>query len=319
MIENNKPVISIAETADNESYAKFVVEPLERGYGITLGNSLRRVLLSSLGGAAVTAIRVDGVFHEFSTIDGIIEDMTELILNIKGIRAKMNVEGPKTVFISVDEGETGNITAGDIVSDEEIEIMNPDHVIATLNGEAKVFIELTISKGNGYNSADENKWPNQPIGVIAIDSIFTPIRKVNYSVENTRVGQVTDYDKLTLEVWTDATITAEDSLNLAARILIDQFSLFVDLSEEEIIEEPEVDEEEEERNELLETAIEDMDFSVRTYNCLKRASINTIGDLTMRTIDDMLKVRNLGKKSLEEIEMKLAEIGLALADSSVEY
>lgn len=318
MIEKNRANITIAEQSANEAFGKFVVEPLNRGYGITLGNALRRVLLSSLGGAAVTALRVDGVFHEFSTVYGLIEDMTEIILNIKGIRVKMHVDGPKTVYLSVEEGQTGVITAGDIVHDDEIEIMNPDHVIATLNGESKVFIEFTIGSGTGYNVADENKWPNQPIGVIAIDSIFTPVEKVNYSVENTRVGQVTDYDKLTLEVWTDATISAEDSLSQAASILMDQFSLFVDLDEEEEIIEDEIDEEEEEYNELLDTAIEDMDFSVRTYNCLKRASINTNGDLTMRTAEDMLKVRNLGKKSLEEIESKLAEIGLQLASSSVD-
>ena len=319
MLKNNKPVITIAEANENESYGKFVVEPLDRGYGITLGNALRRVLLSSLGGAAVTALRVDGVYHEFSPVDGLIEDMTDIILNVKGIRIKMNVSGPKTLYLSVEEGETGVITAGDIVHDDEIEIMNPDHVIATLNGDSKVFMEFTVSEGSGYNTADENKWPNQPIGIITVDSTFTPVQKVNYRVENTRVGQVTDFDKLTIEVTTDATITAEDSLNEAASILIDQFSLFLDL-EEEVEEEVEViDEEEEERNELLDTAIEDMDFSVRTYNCLKRASINTIGDLTMRSMDDLLKVRNLGRKSLDEIDSKLAEIGLQLAPDSAEY
>lgn len=315
-MEELKPIINIENESEDESYAEFVVRPLARGYGITLGNALRRVLLSSLGGAAVTAIKVDGVFHEFSTVDGLIEDMTQIILNIKGIRAKMHVNGPKTVYISVEEGQTGKITAGDIVHDDEIEIENPDHVIATLNGEAKVFMEFTISKGVGYNTAEENKWPNQSIGVIAIDSIFTPIVKVNYSVENTRVGQVTDYDKLSLEIQTDKTLTAEEALNQAAQILIDQFSLFVDLEEvEEEEEEEEIDEEEEKYNELLDTAVEDMDFSVRTYNCLKRANINSVGDLVSRSADDLLKVRNLGEKSLEEIESKVEEIGLELAES----
>ncbi len=318
MIENNRANIKISEKSENESHAVFEIEPLNRGYGITLGNALRRVLLSSLGGSAVTALRVDGVYHEFSTVDGLVEDMTEIILNVKAIRVKMHVDGPKTVYLSVEEGQTGVITAGDIVHDDEIEIINPDQVIATLNGESKVFIEFTISSGSGYNTAEENKWPNQPIGVIAVDSIFTPINKVNYSVENARVGQVTDFDKLTLEIWTDGSITAEDSLSEAANVLINQFSLFLDLTVEEEVEEVLPDPEEEEHNELLDTAIEDMDFSVRTYNCLKRASINTIGHLTTRTADDMLKVRNLGRKSLEEIESKLAEIGLALASSSAD-
>ncbi len=315
MLESNKPVITTADLSADNSYGKFIVEPLERGYGITLGNSLRRVLLSSLTGAAVTALRVDGIFHEFSTVKGVIEDMTEIILNVKGIRIKMNVDGPKTVYLSSDEGTTGVLTAGDIVHDEEIEIMNPNHVICTLNGESRVFIEFTISEGQGYNTAENNKWPNQPIGVIPIDSIFTPINKVNYSVENTRVGQFTDYDKLTLEVWTDGTITAESGVSQAADILIEHLSLFLNLDEIEHQQPFGETEEEAEHDVILDTAIEDMDFSVRTYNCLKRASINTIGDLVIRTQEDMMKVRNLGKKSLEEVEQKLAELGLGLAES----
>ncbi len=315
MLEFSKPVITTADMSEDGSYGKFVVEPLERGYGITLGNSLRRVLLSSLEGAAVTALRVDGIFHEFSTVKGVIEDMTEIILNVKGIRIKMNVEGPKTVYLSSEEGTTGVLTAGDIVHDDEIEIMNPDHVIATLNSEARVFMELTISRGRGYNTAEDNKWPNQPIGVIPIDSIFTPIYKVNYSVENTRVGQFTDYDKLTLEVWTDATISAENGLSQASEILIKHLSLFLNLDEAEDPELEEEEEEEDEHDQVLDTAIEDMDFSVRTYNCLKRASFNTIGDLVVRTEEDMMKVRNLGKKSLEEVQTKLDELGLKLAES----
>ena len=219
MIEIKKPMIECIERNEDGSYGKFVIEPLERGYGITLGNSLRRVLLSSLPGAAVTAIRVDGVYHEFSTIKGVIEDLTEIILNIKGIRTRLHVDGPKTVYISTDEGRTGVVTAGDIVRDEEVEIMNPDHQIATLNGEGRLFMELTLNKGRGYNTADRNKWSNQPIGVIPIDAIFTPVRKVNFSVENTRVGQFTDYDKLTFEVWTDATVEVTESLSLGAGIL----------------------------------------------------------------------------------------------------
>lgn len=315
MSEITKPLITTAEMSESGDHGKFVVEPLERGYGITLGNSLRRVLLSSLKGSAVTALRVDGVFHEFSTVKGVIEDMTQIILNVKGIRIKMHVDGPKTIYLSSEEGVTGVLTAGDIEHDDEIEIMNPDHVICTLNGEEKVYIEFTVGQGRGYNTAEMNKWPNQPIGVIPIDSIFTPIDKVNYSVENTRVGQNTDYDKLTIEVWTDATVTADQGLSQASNILIEHLNLFLDLSDVEDTFEEEPEEFEEEHDELLDTVIEDMDFSVRTYNCLKRANINSIGDLVAKTEDDMMKVRNLGKKSLEEVNSKLAELGLSLANS----
>lgn len=314
MIEIKKPMIECVERQENGSYGKFVIEPLERGYGITLGNSLRRVLLSSLPGAAVTAIRVDGVYHEFSTIKGVIEDLTEMILNIKGIRARLHVDGPKTVYISTDEGRTGVVTAGDIVRDEEVEIMNPDHVIATLNGEARLFIELTLNKGRGYNTADRNKWSNQPIGVIPIDSIFTPVRKVNFAVEDTRVGQFTDYDKLTLEVWTDATIESAESLSLGASILCEHLNLFMALTDSGNGPSFAETDDDGKKNHILETVIEDLDFSVRTYNCLKRAGINTIGDLVARTEEDMMKVRNLGKKSLEEVIQKLEELGLSLAD-----
>ncbi len=315
MIEINKPVIESIDSLKDGSYGKFVVEPLERGYGMTLGNSLRRVLLSSLPGAAVTAIRVDGVYHEFSTAAGVIEDMTEIILNIKGIRAKMHTEGPKIVYLNTEEGRTGAITAGDISHDAEIEIMNPEHVICTLNGTGRFFMEFTFNAGRGYNSADQNKWPNQPIGVIPVDSIFTPVKKVNYSVENTRVGQFTDYDKLTLEVWTDATISAEDAIAQSARILTDHLQLFSQLTEDSnevaFTETPE----ETARSQVLDMAIEDLDFSIRTYNCLKRANINSVGDLTARTEEDMMKVRNLGKKSLEEVILKLEELDLGLAQS----
>ncbi len=313
MIEIEKPAIECLEKNEDGSYGKFVIEPLERGYGMTLGNSLRRVLLSSLPGAAVSAIRVEDVFHEFSTVKGVIEDMTEIILNVKGIRAKLHVDGPKTVYISTEEGRSGVVTAGDIVRDEEVEIMNPDHVIATLNGEGRLFIELTLNKGRGYNTAERNKWANQPIGVIPIDSIFTPVKKVNYSIENTRVGQFTDYDKLTIEVWTDSTIEVSEALSLGAGILCDHLGLFQALTETvggqsfKDVDDGKV------KNHVFDTVIEDLDFSVRTYNCLKRAGINTVGDLVARTEDDMMKVRNLGKKSLEEVILKLEELGLSLA------
>ncbi|MDD2578956.1 MAG: DNA-directed RNA polymerase subunit alpha [Clostridia bacterium] len=313
MIEINKPMIECIEKNENGSYGKFVVEPLERGYGITLGNSLRRVLLSSLPGAAVTAIRVDGVFHEFSTVKGVIEDMTEIILNVKGIRAKLNVDGPKTVYISTEEGRSGIITAGDIVRDEEVEIMNPDHQIAELSGDGRLFMELTLNKGRGYSTSDRNKWENQPIGVIPIDSIFTPVTKVNFSVENTRVGQFTDYDKLTLEIWTDATVEVTEALSIGSGILAEHLGLFKALTDSESATKFTDSGPDSEMVTLLETAIEELDFSVRTYNCLKRAGINTIGDLVARTEDDMMKVRNLGKKSLEEVIQKLDELSLSLA------
>ncbi|HHX37990.1 MAG TPA: DNA-directed RNA polymerase subunit alpha [Clostridiaceae bacterium] len=319
MIEMNKPVVQVVEISDDRSYGKFVVEPLERGYGMTLGNSLRRVLLSSLPGAAVTAIRVDGVHHEFSTVEGVIEDMTEIILNIKAIRAKLHVNEPKTVFLSTDEGRTGVVTAGDIVRDDEVEIVNPDQPICTLNGEGRLFMELTLSNGRGYSSSERNKWPNQAIGVIPVDSIFTPVNKVNFGVENTRVGQFTDYDRLTLEVWTDATIEPDEAVSEAAKILSEHLSLFTELTERSDVEEIEEPEEEEERDQVLDMVIEDMDFSVRTYNCLKRANINTIGDLTAKTEADMMKVRNLGKKSLEEVLQKLDEIDMTLASEEESY
>lgn len=313
MIEIKKPVIECLEQNEERSYGKFVIEPLERVYGITLGNSLRRVLLSSLPGAAVTAIRVEGVFHEFSTVKGVVEDMTEIILNVKGIRADLHVDGPKTVYISTEEGRTGVVTAGDIVRDDEVEVMNPDHPIATLNGEGRLFMELTFNGGRGYNTADRNKWVSQPIGVIPIDSIFTPVKKVNYSVENTRVGQFTDYDKLTIEVWTDATIGASEALSVGASILTEHLNLFVALTSSVTSTNFSNLEIDGKAPTVLGTAIEDLDFSVRTYNCLKRAGINSIGDLVARSEEDMMKVRNLGKKSLEEVIQKLEEMGLSLA------
>lgn len=313
MIEIMKPTIECVEVNEDLSYGKYVIAPLERGYGTTLGNSLRRVLLSSLSGAAVTAIRVEGVYHEFSTITGVVEDMTEIILNVKGIRAKLNVDTPKTVYISTDEGKTGVITAGDIVHDEEVEIMNPDHVIATLNGAGRLFIELTINKGRGYATADMNKPATQTIGVISIDSIFTPVKKANYRIENTRVGERTDFDSLTLELWTDKTIQVDAALSSAAAILREHLGLFTALTD--VTNGPRFRDTDESagRNATHDIVIEDLDFSVRTYNCLKRAGINTIGDLVAKSEDEMMKVRNLGKKSLEEVIQKLEDMEMSLA------
>ena len=310
-----EPTIECKESSENGSYGKYVISPLERGYGTTLGNSLRRVLLSSLTGAAVTAIKIDNIYHEFSTVPGIIEDMTEIILNVKGIRAKLHTDSPKTVCISVTEGKTGELTAGDIVHDDEVEIMNPDHVIAHLNGESKVFIELTIGPGRGYCTAVQNKTQNQAIGVISIDSIFTPIKKANYTIENTRVGERTDYDSLVLEVWTDGTINVDEALSSAANILIKHLTLFTHLTETETTLSFKSLETKSEKNSELDKVIEDLDFSVRTYNCLKRAAINTVRDLISKSEDEMIKVRNLGKKSLDEVIAKLEEMGLHLSDS----
>lgn len=318
MIEMNRPVIQTLEISDDGSYGKFVAEPLERGYGMTLGNSLRRVLLSSLPGAAVTAIRVDGVHHEFSIVEGVIEDMTEIILNIKGIRIRLHTDDPKTIVINVPLGGKGPVKAGDIKHDDEIEIINPDHVICTMNGQGKLFIELTVKKGRGYVNSELNKFAYQPIGVIPVDSIFTPVKKVNFSIENTRVGQFTDFDKLTLEVWTDGSITADKAISKAAQILCEHLNLFVGLTEKPSVVNAEVEDPAIEHDAILDTAIEDLDFSVRTYNCLKRAGINTVGDLTIKTEDEMMKVRNLGVKSLEEVLLKLDEMELGLSPDDFE-
>jgi len=312
-MEMEKPKIECVASSEDNTYGKFVVEPLERGYGITLGNSLRRILLSSLPGVAVTSIKIDGVLHEFSTIPGVIEDVTEIILNIKEISFKMNGEGPKIVYIDAD-GE-GEVTAGDIKTDADVEILNPDHHIATLNGDHRLYMELTINKGRGYVSAENNKQSGQPIGVIPVDSIYTPIRKVNYTVENTRVGQITDYDKLTLEVWTNGSIKPDESISLAAKILSEHLNLFIDLSDHAKHAEILVEKEETKKEKVLEMTIEELDLSVRSYNCLKRAGINTVEDLTNRTEEDMMKVRNLGRKSLEEVLQKLNALGLSLAPS----
>ena len=316
MFENKNPVVEYSDFNEDGSYGKFVVEPLVRGYGITLGNALRRVLLSSLPGSAVTAIRIDGIYQELSTIPGVVEDITEIILNVKAIRIKMHTEGPKTVYINVEEGKTGEVTAGDIIRDDEVEIVNPDLVLCTLNGKGRLFMELQIETGVGYSSAEKNKVSNRPIGVIPVDSIFNPVRKVDYKVEDTRVGQITDYDKLTMMIWTDGTVAANDALSAASTILTNHLQMFEDLTRSEV-QEVAADEvvDDTSDNYIYETLIEDLDFSVRTYNCLKRAGINTVGDLITRTEADMMKVRNLGKKSLEEVILKLAEMELALADN----
>ena len=312
MIEIEKPRIDCVENPGDGSYGKYVVEPLERGYGTTLGNSLRRILLSSLPGTAVTSIKIAGVQHEFTTIPGIKEDVTEIVLNVKGIIAKLHCEGVKTVHIEA-AGE-GKVTAGDIKADADVEILNPELHIATLSPEATLSMELTLSHGRGYVSADKNKPAQAIIGIIPVDSIYTPVRKVNYTVENTRVGDATDYDKLTLEVWTNGTIDARDAVSLGARILCDHFALFTDLSETMGSRSTVVEKAEAQRDKVLELTIEELDLSVRSFNCLKRANINTVEDLISKTEDEMMKVRNLGRKSLEEVINKLAMMGLSLAN-----
>ena len=312
MIEIEKPRIECIETPTDSSYGKYIIEPLERGYGTTLGNSLRRVLLSSLPGTAVTSIRINGVQHEFSTIPGVKEDVTEIVLNVKSIIARLHSEGAKTVYIEA-VGE-GVVTAGDIKTDAEVEVLNPEQPIATLEPDGALSMELTFDHGRGYVSADKNKNPQTAIGTIPVDSIYTPVLKVNYSVENTRVGNQTDYDKLTIEVWTDNTITARDAVSLGAKILCDHFTLFTDLSDTVGNNPTVVEKTEQQRDKVLEMTIEELDLSVRSFNCLKRANINTVEDLISKTQDEMIKVRNLGRKSLEEVENKLAMMGLSLAD-----
>ncbi len=309
-----KPEIEIVKLKPDGKYGMFVLEPLEAGYGNTLGNSLRRVLLSSLPGVAVTSVKIDGVQHEFSTIPGVKEDVTEIILNVKGLIAKMYGDAPKTVYIEA-EGEC-EVTAGDIKTDSEIEILDPGMHIATLSAGAKFFMELTFDRGRGYVSAEKNKSIMQPaIGVIAVDSIYTPVLKVNYSVENTRVGQRTDYDKLIIEVWTDGTISAKEAVSYAAKVLCEHLELFVDLSDELTQPELMVEKDDKSKDKLLEMTIEDLDLSVRSFNCLKRAGINTVDDLINKSQEDMMKVRNLGKKSFEEVRAKLQSLGFDLASN----
>ena len=311
MIEIEKPRIECLESPDDISYGKFVVEPLERGYGTTLGNSLRRVLLSSLPGYAPTSIRIAGVQHEFSTIPGVKEDVTEIVLNVKGIIARLHCDGPKTVYIEA-AGEC-EVTAGDIKADAEVEILNPELHIASLGPDGALSMEITLDHGRGYIPADKNKSAQQVIGTIPVDSIYAPVLKVNYAVENTRVGNQTDFDKLTIEVWTDKTISARDALSLGAKILCDHFTLFTDLSDTIGNSCTVVEKEPERPDTVMKMTIEELDLSVRSFNCLKRANINTVEDLISKTEDEMMKVRNLGRKSLEEVINKLAMMGLSLA------
>ena len=317
MFDFQKPKIEIATISDDNKYGRFVVEPLERGYGTTLGNSLRRIMLSSLPGAAVSQVKIEGVLHEFSSIPGVKEDVTEIIMNIKNLAIKNNSDTnePKTAYIEF-EGE-GVVRASDIQTDSDIEIINPDLVIATLNGGAncRLFMELTITRGRGYVSSDKNKSEDQPVGVISVDSIYTPVERVNMSVQNTRVGQVTDYDKLTLDVYTNGTLAPDEAVSLAAKVLSEHLSLFIDLSENARTAEIMVEQETDEKEKALEMTIDELELSVRSYNCLKRAGINTVEELCNKTSDDMMKVRNLGRKSLEEVLAKLKELGLGLSPS----
>ena len=311
MIEIEKPQIECIEDSANSSYGKYVVEPLERGYGITLGNALRRIMLSSLPGTAATAIKIAGVQHEFSTIPGVKEDVTEIVLNVKNLLTKLHCEGTKTVFIEA--AGPCEVTAGDIKPDGEVEVLNPELHIATLDVGATLSMEITLSHGRGYVSADRNKALRAGvIGVIPIDSIYTPVYKVNYTVDRTRVGQITDFDKLIMEVWTDGTCNAQEALSLAARVLTEHLNLFVNLCDETGETEIMVDNDDQGREKALEMTIEELDLSVRSFNCLKRAGINTVGDLVNKSEDDMMKVRNLGRKSLEEVMAKLDSLGFTL-------
>ena len=314
MFDFEKPNIEIAEISEDRKYGKFVVEPLERGYGTTLGNSLRRIMLSSLPGAAVSQVKIDGVLHEFSSIPGVKEDVTEIIMNIKSLAIKNNSDSNevKTAYIEF-EGE-GVITGADIQADPDIQIMNPDLVIAHLNGgvDSKLYMELTITKGRGYVSSDKNKGEDVPIGVIAVDAIYTPVDRVNLTIQNTRVGQITDYDKLTLDVHTNGTLEPDEAVSLAAKVLSEHLNLFIDLSENAKTAEVMIEKEDNAKEKVLEMNIDELELSVRSYNCLKRAGINTVEELTNRTPEDMMKVRNLGRKSLEEVLAKLKELGLQL-------
>lgn len=314
MFDFERPNIEVAEISEDKKYGRFVVEPLERGYGITLGNSLRRIMLSSLPGAAVSQVKIEGVLHEFTSIPGVKEDVTEIIMNLKSLAIRNTSQGnePKTAYIEY-EGD-GVVTGADIQVDPDIEIVNKDQVIATLSGgkDAKLYMEITITKGRGYVSADKNKKEDLPIGVIAVDSIYTPVERVNLTVENTRVGQITDYDKLTLDVYTNGTLAPDEAVSLAAKVLSEHLGLFIDLSENAKTAEVMVEKEDDEKEKVLEMSIDELELSVRSYNCLKRAGINTVEELTNKTSEDMMKVRNLGRKSLEEVLAKLKELGLQL-------
>lgn len=312
MIEIEKPVIETVEVSEDGKFGKFVIDPLERGYGTTLGNSLRRILLSSLPGAAVTNIQIDGVLHEFTAIDGVVEDVTAIILNLKKLALKLHTEETKTIELDI-EG-VAEVTAGDIIHDSDVEIMNPDLYLCTVSEGGHLHIRMEAERGRGYVDAEDNKHDDMPIGVLPIDSIYTPIKRVNYNVENTRVGEQDQFDKLTLDVWTDGSISPEDGLSLAAKIMTEHLDIFVNLTEEARDAEIMVEKEETQMEKMLEMTIEELDLSVRSYNCLKRAGINTVQELTGKTESEMMKVRNLGRKSLEEVKNKLAELDLSLRE-----
>ena len=311
MIEFERPNIKCLEIDNETNYAKFVCEPLERGYGVTIGNSLRRILLSSLPGAAITSVKIEGVVHEFSTIPNVVEDVPEIIVNLKMVRLKLHENEEKTIRIDV-KGE-GEVKAGDIITDSSVEVLNPDLHIATLSEGAHLQMEMTVDMGRGYNSAEKNKKENQPLGVLPIDSIYTPVKKVNYAVENTRVGQNIDYDKLTIELWTDGSLAPYEALSLAAKVMTGHLELFIDLSETAKNTQVMIEKEENKKEKVLEMSIEDLELSVRSFNCLKRAGISTVEDITNMTEPEMMKVRNLGKKSLDEVTAKLHSLGLDFA------
>ena len=311
MIEFEKPNIECLEVDETNNYAKFVCEPLERGYGVTIGNSLRRILLSSLPGCAITSVKIDGALHEFSTIPNVVEDVPEIIINLKNVRLKFDEVEEKTLRIDF-KGE-GEVTAADIITDGTVEILNPDLHIATVSEGGSLVMEMTADKGRGYNSAEKNKKPNQDISVLPIDSIYTPVKKVNYQVENTRVGQMVDYDKLVIEVWTDGSLKAHEALSLAAKVMTGHLELFIDLSETTKNTQVMIEKEESKKEKVLEMSIEELELSVRSFNCLKRAGISTVEDLTNRSESDMMKVRNLGKKSFDEVTAKLNSLGLSFA------
>jgi DNA-directed RNA polymerase subunit alpha len=312
MIEFEKPNIECLEVDDTNNYAKFVCEPLERGYGVTIGNSLRRILLSSLPGCAITGVKIDGVLHEFSTINNVVEDVPEIIVNLKGVRLKFNENEEK--YLRIDFKGEGEVTAGDIITDGTVEILNPDLHIATVSEGGRLKMEMTADRGRGYNSSDKNKKPDQDVTMLPIDSIYTPVKKVNYQVENTRVGQMVDFDKLVIEVWTDGSLKAYEALSLAAKVLTGHLELFIDLSETAKNTQIMVEKEESKKEKVLEMSIEELELSVRSFNCLKRAGIATVEDLTNKTGSEMMKVRNLGKKSLDEVIAKLHSLGLDFAE-----
>jgi DNA-directed RNA polymerase subunit alpha len=314
VIEIEKPRIECVDLADDNTYGKFIVEPLERGYGTTLGNSLRRIMLSSLPGVAVKWIKIDNILHEFATVPGVKEDVVEIILNLKGLSAKIHSEEDQKV-VRIEAKGPGKVTAGDIIADADVEILSTDLHIATLEDDGYLNMEIGISKGRGYVAAENNKEEGMPIGVMPVDSIYTPVKKVNYTVENTRVGQVTDYDRLTIEIWTDGSIKPDEAASLGAKIMNEHLNLFITLTDHIDDVEIMVEKEEDKKEKVLEMTIEELDLSVRSYNCLKRAGINTVEELTQRTEEDMMKVRNLGKKSLEEVKVKLAELNLTLKPS----